>query len=81
MLVVEKDIARTIANVIRSHLACLQKTQTYTARMTTQLHLSSQPKKVTTCFVLNDCSDDSEVLANIAGQKYFSRRSQLYRRF
>ena len=44
------------------------KTQTRTVRMTTQLHLCSQPKKVTTCFVLNDCSDDSETLANIAGQ-------------
>ena len=39
------------------------KTQTHTARMTTQLHLSSQTKKVTTCFVLNDYSDDSETLA------------------
>ena len=39
-----------------------------TARMTTQLHLFSQPKKVTTCFVLNDYSDDSEIFANIAGQ-------------
>ena len=37
--------------------------------MTTQLHLSSEPKKVTTCFVLNDCSDDCETLADIAGQK------------
>ena len=44
------------------------KSQTHTARMTTQLHLSNQPKKVTTCCVLNDCSDDSETPANIAGQ-------------
>ena len=44
------------------------KTQTRTSRMTTQLHLSSRPKKVTTCFVLNDCGDDSETLANIAVQ-------------
>ena len=46
----------------------LSSSQTHTARMTTQLHLSSQPKKVTRCFVLNDCSDDSETLANITGQ-------------
>ena len=43
-------------------------TQTHAAHMTTQLHVSSQPKKVTTCFVLSDCSDDSETFANIAGQ-------------
>ena len=30
-------------------------------RLTTQLHLSSQP----TCFVLDDCDDDSETFANI----------------
>ena len=49
---------------------CVQfvcKTQTHTARMTTQPHLSSQTK-VTTCFVLNDCSDESETPADIAGQ-------------
>ena len=30
------------------------KTQTHTTRMTTQQHLSSQPKKITTCVVLSD---------------------------
>ena len=45
-----------------------QKTQTHAARKTTRLHLSSQPKKVATCFVPNDCSDDSGILANIADQ-------------
>ena len=45
------------------------KTQTHTARMTiTITPLSSQPKKVTTCFVLDDCSGDSETLASEAGQ-------------
>ena len=39
--------------------------QTRTARMTKQLHLFSQPRKVTTCFVLDDCDDDSETFANI----------------
>ena len=45
-----------------------QKTQIHAARTRTRLHLSSQPNKVATCFVLNDCSDDSGILANIADQ-------------
>ena len=36
--------------------------------MTTRLHLSSQPEKVTTCFVLNDSSDDSGIFVDIADQ-------------
>ena len=43
-------------------------TQTHAARMTTRLHLSSRPEKVTTCFVLDVCSDDSGILADIADQ-------------
>ena len=44
------------------------KTQAHAARIRTRLHLSSQPEKVTTCIVLNDCSDDSGILADIADQ-------------
>ena len=33
--------------------------QTRTARMTTRQHLSSQSREVTTCFVLDDCDDDT----------------------
>ena len=43
--------------------------QTRTARMTTRQHLSSQSRKVTTCFVLDDCSDDSETFANMVDGK------------
>ena len=32
--------------------------------MTTQLHLFRQPRKVRTCFVLDDCSDDSETFGD-----------------
>ena len=46
-------------------------TQAHAARMTTRLHLSSQPEKVTTFFVLNDCSDDSGVHADVADQNVF----------
>ena len=44
------------------------KTQTHASRTMTQRHLSSQPEKVTTCCVLNDCSDDSGILADVADQ-------------
>ena len=47
--------------------------QTCTARVTTRQHLSSQPVKVTTCFVLDDCGDDSETFANtVDGEVSFS---------
>ena len=36
--------------------------------MTTRLHISSQPEKVTTCFVLTVFSDDSGTLADTADQ-------------
>ena len=36
--------------------------------MTTRLCSSSRPEKVTTCFVLNDCIDDSGILADVADQ-------------
>ena len=44
------------------------KTDAHAARMTRRLHVSSRPEKVTTCFVLNDCSDDSGILADIDDQ-------------
>ena len=37
--------------------------------MTTRQHLSSQPRKVTTCFVLDDCGDDSETFANLVNSE------------
>ena len=40
------------------------KAQTHAARARTRPHLSSQPEKVATCFVLNDCSDDSGILSD-----------------
>ena len=43
--------------------------------MTTRQHLSSQPRKVTTCFVLDDCGDDSETFANMVdGEVSFSMK-------
>ena len=35
----------------------------------TQLHPSSKPKKVTTCFVLDDCGDNFDTFVNTAGGK------------
>ena len=52
-----------------SPFSLFPKPQTRTARMTTQLHFSSQQRKVTTCFVLDDCGDDSETFANIVDGK------------
>ena len=42
--------------------------QTHTARMSTRQHLSSQPKQVGMCFVLNDYSDDPDTSAYMVGQ-------------
>ena len=52
---------------------CFRTPPTRTARMTTRPHLSSQPKKVTTCFVLGDFGGDPEIFANIVdGEVSFS---------
>ena len=41
--------------------------------MTTQQHFSIQLRKATKCFVLDDCDDDSETLANsVDGNVAFS---------
>ena len=52
-----------------SQFSLFPEPQTRTARMTTQQRLSSQPKKATKCFVLDDCGDDSETFANRADGK------------
>ena len=54
-----------ITNAQCHHSVRFPKPQTRTARMTTQLHLSSPLTKVTTCFVLDDCGDDSETFSNM----------------
>ena len=48
-----------------SRFSLFPNPQTRTARMTTRQHLSSQSTKATTCFVLDDCDDDSETFANM----------------
>ena len=68
MLTVEKDSGHTIANAHCLRPVLSPKNQAHAARMTTRLHISSQPEKVTTCFVLTDCSDDSGTLADKADQ-------------
>ena len=51
--------------------SCLSpKPSTRAARTRTRLHLSSQPEKVATCFVLNDCSDDYGILPKSTGQTF-----------
>ena len=42
--------------------------KTHADRNVTRQHLSSQPEKIATCFVFNDCSDDSGTLADTADQ-------------
>ena len=37
--------------------------------MTTRQHLSGQSRMATTCFVLDDCDDDSEIFANMVDAK------------
>ena len=54
-----------IANVLCSHPLCLRNPSVDT----TQLHPSSKPKKVTTCFVLDDCGDNFDTFVNTAGGK------------
>ena len=56
-----------------SPFSLFPKPQTRTVHMTTRQHFSSQPRKVTTCFVLDDCGDDSETFANtVDGEVSFS---------
>ena len=52
-----------------SPFSLFPNTQTRTARMTTRQHLSGQSRKATTCFVLDDCDDDSEIFANMVDGK------------
>ena len=40
--------------------------QTRAARVTTRQHLSSQSRKITACFVLDDCDDNYETFASMA---------------
>ena len=57
-----------IANVQLSPSSSSSQTQTRTARMTTQQHLSNQAKQVGKCFVLNDYSDDPDTSAYMVGE-------------
>ena len=89
VLVVEKDIGRMIASGAMSPSSSSSQNRTRTARMTTQQHLSSQAKKVTMCFILNDYSDDPDTSVYMVGQNpctwlvktYLFRLSQLDRHF
>ena len=59
---------QTLGTRLRMHsvpLSLFPEPQTRTARMTTRQHLSIQSRKVTTCFVVDDCDDDYETFANM----------------
>ena len=58
-----------ITNAQCPHSVCFRIPETRITRTSTQLLLSSQPRKVTTCSVLDDCGDDSETFANIVDGK------------
>ena len=54
MFTVVKDICAYDRERAMSPSSSSQKTKTHAARTRTRLHISSQPKKVATCFILND---------------------------
>ena len=69
MPAVENDIGHTITSAQNVPIQFVSEPQTRTARMTTRQHLSGQSSKATTCFVLDDCDDDSETFANMVDGK------------
>ena len=66
MLTVEKD--KWAYDRERAMSPSSLSSKTHAARKMTRLHLSNQPEAVATCFVFNDCGDDSGTLADTADQ-------------